>query len=574
MKTAKKHHKSSKETSIVEDKSWLEWSQDNWSAWLDKEVDGRREIYLRDPDELIASYLREKGHEKDYRGRELLELIQNADDAGFDFEGKCRLTVKHTKSALFVGNTGIPFSPKGVKSLMLSDISPKQLLKQECIGYKGLGFRSVLGWASSILIFSGELTIGFGEEYANEWLQKLREEDQRLDEVVRQYEGVGHSNPVPVLSFPRIVTPDGIEEPRLKELYQVGREMQMDGNDTVVCILLKNPKSTRRLVQKQLGSLSCEVLWFLHFLEEVEIDSPELKDCWRIRRKKNVVVLETSASAPECWRIFRKEGTIPKKYLRPGEPFSRYEIKIALPTNEVSPHKLFVYFPTEVLFPFPMLVHGTFEVGANRQHLIRSDANSYIALQLAGLMVKTAEDVKEDSEDPWAALLSITPHGDIDPILNTLDFPREDEGKSFTDVLREKTRRHALLPVRNQKFETPERTKRIKGELDDILVNEAFDEICLHTADWRIRNHLDQLEVGHLQYSDLKERIDSISPHLTMERRSQLISVLLRNYSKDLEKESAPSLLVDEDKKVILSDSPALLPPEGSSHFHLGSLTN
>ena len=105
---------------------WLNWSHGDWAKWLQEQLAKRKEIYKISPDELIASYNREKSHMKEYHGRELLELIQNADDAGLDYEGESKLAIKLTNNALYVANTGIPFSPEGINSLMVSDISPKQ----------------------------------------------------------------------------------------------------------------------------------------------------------------------------------------------------------------------------------------------------------------------------------------------------------------------------------------------------------------------------------------------------------------------------------------------------------------
>jgi hypothetical protein len=58
------------------------WSRENWDSWLRKRLDERKEVFSCDPDELVSSYNRERSHASSYEGRELLELIQNADDSG------------------------------------------------------------------------------------------------------------------------------------------------------------------------------------------------------------------------------------------------------------------------------------------------------------------------------------------------------------------------------------------------------------------------------------------------------------------------------------------------------------
>lgn len=71
-----------------------------------------------------------------------------------------------TDSHLIAANTGRPFMPKGVRSLVVSDVSPKRLSRERYIGNKGLGFRAVLTWSSEPLIMSGDFLIAFSPEYA------------------------------------------------------------------------------------------------------------------------------------------------------------------------------------------------------------------------------------------------------------------------------------------------------------------------------------------------------------------------------------------------------------------------
>ena len=51
---------------------------------IENEIETRKETYRNDPAILISGYTQEKQTVQDYEGRQLLELIQNADDAGSD----------------------------------------------------------------------------------------------------------------------------------------------------------------------------------------------------------------------------------------------------------------------------------------------------------------------------------------------------------------------------------------------------------------------------------------------------------------------------------------------------------
>lgn len=92
-------------------------------------------VYQADASRVIADYRAEKQYTADYDGRQILELLQNADDAETD---TIYIEINTETKTLTISNNGIPFSLSGVKSLMLANMSPKN--KKEYIGNKGLGF--------------------------------------------------------------------------------------------------------------------------------------------------------------------------------------------------------------------------------------------------------------------------------------------------------------------------------------------------------------------------------------------------------------------------------------------------
>ena len=166
---------------------WLSWQPDDWKSWLDKQIRQRKQVFLTDPDEMTSAYNRERESARDYYGRELLELLQNADDAGAEQKRANSVYIELEDEALYIANTGQPFSPAGVKSLMVSNNSPKQLSRTRVIGYKGLGFRSVLGWASKIAILSASLEIGFAEEEALKTGKELYDHHEGIKEVADSF---------------------------------------------------------------------------------------------------------------------------------------------------------------------------------------------------------------------------------------------------------------------------------------------------------------------------------------------------------------------------------------------------
>lgn len=92
-----------------------------------------------------------------YDSRSFIELLQNADDAG-----SSRFVIKRFGQYLFVANDGRQFSQKDLESLCRSAASTKS--RGNSIGYRGIGFKSVVGLAKTIYLISGELEVLFSKD--------------------------------------------------------------------------------------------------------------------------------------------------------------------------------------------------------------------------------------------------------------------------------------------------------------------------------------------------------------------------------------------------------------------------
>lgn len=90
-----------------------------------------------------------------YKTRALIELIQNADDAGATDFG-----FHNINGGFIVGNNGRTFTLEDVEALCRSGSSNKQR-GGSTIGYRGIGFKSVVNIANRILIYSGDFSFYF-----------------------------------------------------------------------------------------------------------------------------------------------------------------------------------------------------------------------------------------------------------------------------------------------------------------------------------------------------------------------------------------------------------------------------
>ena len=148
----------------------------NW-----KTIDELRKIFIQKyiksnlQSELEKACSEEYELKRDYNGRQILELLQNVDDACEETKSKddVVVTISYKENILEVGNTGTAFSAETIERLCLGRASEKSSKK---IGNKGTGFRSLLNDAEWIELHSGNYAIRFSEEYAYELFNKYRNE--------------------------------------------------------------------------------------------------------------------------------------------------------------------------------------------------------------------------------------------------------------------------------------------------------------------------------------------------------------------------------------------------------------
>ena len=93
-----------------------------------------------------------------YSGRSLIELLQNADDATaqsfYVYIGK--------KFAIFANN-GREFTSKDLNSLCRSGSSTKKR-KGNTIGFRGIGFKSVVNYSEKVHLISGDFSVTFSKK--------------------------------------------------------------------------------------------------------------------------------------------------------------------------------------------------------------------------------------------------------------------------------------------------------------------------------------------------------------------------------------------------------------------------
>lgn len=339
------------------------------------------------PYDMISAYNREIETEKDYNGRQLLELLQNADDEN---SNEVLITLNTHENLLQISNRGDdckPFSYEGIRSLMISNLSSKTTKK--FIGNKGLGFRSLINWSEKITINSNNLDIIFSKQIVSLIYDDLFDKNQHK-QLVEERNLPLNIKPIPFLSIPSI-------------------EDNNNGKwTTTISIIFKN--NFLEDIQKQLNELKEEILLFLNSITRltVIVDANKVFDA----KKED---LDTK------YTIYQKKEKLPIELWDKANEEEYYDLKIALNNNSDNTiHELFAFFPTKIDIKFPFIIHGTFELNSSRNQINDSQKNKFILKKLVELIVETAKTMTQQ-EVSYKALEMLT-YNYQDHILKGLGF--------------------------------------------------------------------------------------------------------------------------------------------------------
>lgn len=188
---------------------------------------------------------------KQYKGREIYELLQNIDDAA-DENKDCIASIEFDGEYLTVSNNGHPFTISTLQRLCQGGVSEKD---NQYIGCKGIGFRSVLNWSDDIEIYSGEgedyISVRFSREYAESQLHSLLDGaseniNKHLREQIVELESKGIDSSYPIFRAPEPIEPiekdfDTVIKLKIKDGIKNDIVNSLNDNDRYRYILLFLP---------------------------------------------------------------------------------------------------------------------------------------------------------------------------------------------------------------------------------------------------------------------------------------------------------------------------------------------
>ncbi len=473
-----------------------------FKAKIEKSIKDQENTY-KSHDRILSDYNNEQATVEGYNGRQLLELLQNADDAGSD---KVLIKLDTQNKTLKISNTGEqPFSDTGIKSIMIAHRSPKN--SNQYIGNKGLGFRSIINWADEITIHSNDIKLSFSQELTRKYYKELIPTKEQRQKIKQENNLSQDEIPMAILAIPKI------EEKIIREW--------------TTCISIYYKEIFLTDIKKQIEPLKAEVLLFLNHIQQIIIE---------IDGNKREIVKPTK----QDWQIKKTSGKVPAEHLNKNNKNNQYEFKIAY--NDELDNKdnklLFSYFPTKININFPFIVHGTFELDSSRNQLTDNNKNKYLIQKLVEFIIETALSFIETESN--YKTLEFLQYKDKNEVLKELGFYTEIdkavENKAIYPCVDNKYRKKSAIVYSNDfaKFieengffeDIPYLLKPTKTnqELLKELELDGFDRISkdgIKTVNKKIDNNTVRTEfIWHLVENKFSEKL----PLLTS-TTNQLISL-------------------------------------------------
>ena len=277
-----------------------------------------------------------------YNCRSFIELLQNADDAR-----ATKFYVKRFGDYLFVANNGRPFNIKDLESLCRSASSNK--VRGTTIGYRGIGFKSVVSFAKEVHLVSGDFQITFSKELSKQ--------------IVPQ------ANKVPLIRIPH-----ELDKSVRSELAEEIKEIQDEGFNTIFIFsgVLANQ------IDEEYTSFANTTLLFLNSIQVIKIHLSK-------KVTANIAVIEEN----EKGRILRVSttDTISDWFVCSDSncsiAFSMEKGKVVrLPKIEAIIH---AFLPTEDSCGLGVVVNGDFSTDPSRRHLIMDETTKKVISNLCKL---------------------------------------------------------------------------------------------------------------------------------------------------------------------------------------------
>ncbi len=476
---------------------------------IEQLIDRYKKTYIDNPSVMISGYTQENQIVADYNGRQILELMQNADDAGSDI---IHIELDTTKQTLYISNKGDAFDLGGIESLMFPGISTKN--KTEYIGNKGLGFRSILNWVDSVTILTREVSVSFSRKHTEAFFKThLAIEPsikERVEQEIRKNKIAYDSLPIATLAFPEVT------------------EDVADSQYTTQIKLVYN-KNEEAAIEAQLSSIAEETLLFLpHSTKVVLVKNGQLI----LDLNKTTETDGSINVGSKSWKVLTKTN------LEFNEKV-RFNYTIAWQDDLSDEGMFYTYFPTDVTTGLPCLIHGTFDLTNNRKELNKCSENEFILNHIAESLSEIANNYLKVGKFDWRAFKFLSPNN-----TNNRSF-----FKLFYDSVIDKRESNQYYPTVNDQFINKNSAVFYGNHFSDwVEKNELGDSFKQLIKSTEFDIEIKPNEFQKYRSSEWVEIAKNISSRiLNHSQRAILIKLLIDDCQLNFGDESKLPLLIGQD---------------------------
>lgn len=301
-----------------------------------------------------------------YSARSFIELLQNADDAQAQ-----RFAMMRSGEWLLCANDGHAFSRQDFYSLCRSASSAKR--RGQTIGYRGIGFKSVVGVATDVHLFSNDLQATFSRALTNSSL--------------------GSDTPAPLIRVPHALALD----PTDSVLAEV-KLLQRSGLTTV--FVLGGLDSDR--VQDEFDQFDVDYLLFLRHVREAVLTNSGSRTYTCERESTTTDIREITVAGPDrysAWRIHHVGECDLAFSLDNGEP-------VALTSATAIAH---AFLPTLDSTGFGIRINADFSTDPSRTRVVFDDTTFLRMDEAAGAIAQLITQATLAGESGAKVRRALTP---------------------------------------------------------------------------------------------------------------------------------------------------------------------
>ena len=299
----------------------------------------------------LESYIAES-----YDARSFIELLQNADDAG-----ATRFKVQRSEQFLLVANDGNEFTPSDFESLCRSAASAKH--RGASIGYRGIGFKSVVGFAKIVHLVSGKLEVTFSRE--------------------KTAEAIPQATRVPLVRIPHPLDPLARAEfgPAVERLIEAGYKTVF-----VFAGLIANG------IETEFSAFDSTSLLFLKRVQQVELRA-NVEATITIRREaafRGIRTLRLAGREGQSeWSVFAGDS-VALGFIHDHSGLTR------LPESQAVVH---AFLPTHESTGFPFKLNGDVSTDPSRTRIVLDERTATVISASAKQIVKLVRECLFESID-------------------------------------------------------------------------------------------------------------------------------------------------------------------------------